>query len=336
MVRMVEWDYYEILGVSRTATADHIRTAYRKLARKYHPDVNKAANAADKFKEATAAYEVLSDAEKRKMYDQFGRAGSRMGPGAAGQGPFGGGGRPGAGGSRTYTWSPGQGAPPGGMDFEEMFGSSPFAGMSLEELMAALGGGGRATGRRRGGPTPGPAPRGSDLEHPVTLDFLQAVHGTTMTLQMRREDGTAERINVRIPPGVHDGSKIRVRGKGNVGPGGTGDLYIVVSVRPSDQFRREGSDITTDLPISITEAAFGGTASVVTIDGPTTVKIPPGASSGTKLRLRGKGVADPRTGQRGDHYALVKIVVHKTISQRGRQLLEEFARTDPYNPRAGD
>jgi len=318
---MTQRDYYEVLGVKRSATAGQIKSAYRRLARQYHPDVNP--DGVEKFKEATAAYEVLSDADKRRAYDQFGAAGP---VGAAA-------GRPGPG--RVHTWSGADGGPfAGGMgvDFEDLFRASPMAGMSLEELMAALGGAGRP-GRGRAGARRRPQPRGADAEFPVTLDFMQAIQGCTTSFQRRRPDGSAEQITVKIPPGVRTGSKVRVAGKGNVGAGGAGDLYLVTEVREHPVFRRNGSDLTMDLPVSVTEAALGAKVTVPTIDGPTVVKVPPGASGGTRLRLRGKGVADPKTGARGDQYAVVKIVLPKELSKAGRELLQRLAETDPFDPR---
>ena len=307
---MSERDYYEILGVSRTASADDIKTAYRKLARRYHPDVNKAPDATAKFKEATAAYEVLSDSKKRRMYDQFGHAGTG---GFAG----GGGGRP-------------RGRPEGAggfVNFEEMFSSSPFAGMSLQDLLARLAGRGRARRQR------GPAPKGPDAEAPITLDFAQAALGCTTRLQMTGPDGSVQQLDVRIPPGVTDGKRIRVRGKGHPGPGGQGDLYLIARVGKHPYFRREGSDIYVDLPVSITEAGLGATITVPTLDGPADLKIPPGSSGGMKLRMRGKGAADAKTRQRGDQYVVLKVVLPKKLSPRGRELLEEFSQTDTINPR---
>lgn len=330
---MTQRDYYEILGVSRSASAKQIKGAYRRLARKYHPDVNKSQDAGDKFKEATAAYEVLSDPSKREVYDRFGHAGLAGG----GFGP----GRPGGHGAREYTWTSrgGQDVP---FDLQDIFSSSPFSGMSLEELLASLGGYSRRGSRRghrpdRTGEGFDPfAPAGTpqvDVEYPLTLDFLQAVKGCTMALQLRRPDGSTERIEVKIPPGVRDGSKVRVRGKGRPGPSGPGDLFIVTRVREHPYFRREGADIYVDMPISITEAALGGEATVPTVDGHAVIKIPPGASGGTRLRLRGKGVEDPKAGKRGDQYVVLKIALPGKVSDQGRKLLEEFARTDPYDPR---
>lgn len=316
---MAQKDYYKILGLSRSASAKEIKAAYRKLARKYHPDVNKANDAAEKFKEATAAYEVISDPRKRKLYDQFGHAG--VGAGAAGPA--------GAGAGRTYT-RPQRGGE--GFDFEDLFAASPFSGMSLDELLGALGGYTRRSASRR---RPGGAPRGGDAEYPITLDFMQAVKGCITSLRMRRSDGRQERIDVKIPPGVRDGAKVRVRGKGGAGPGGVGDLIIVTTVRGHPYFRREGNDIYMDLPVGVAEAALGGQVTVPTIDGPASVKIPPGASSGTRLRLRDKGAPDPKGGTRGDQYAVIKIVLPKQISDSGRRALEEFSRSDPYDPREG-
>ncbi len=328
---MAQRDYYEILGVARSASPEQIRAAYRKLARKYHPDVNKSRDAGAKFKEATAAYEVLSDPEKRKLYDRFGHAG----PAGAGYARAAGG--PG----RSYTWTyrGGEGVPP---DFEDVFASSPFSGMSLEELLASLGGysrrGSRQAGRsaragRAASPFATTQAAQLDVEYPITLDFLQAVKGCTTALELRRGEGSTERIEVKIPPGVRDGSKVRVRGKGRPGPGGPGDLFIVTRVREHPYFRREGADIHMDLPVSITEAALGAEVTVPTIDGHAVVKIPPGASSGTRLRLRGRGAADPKAGGRGDQYVVLRIALPPNLSEEGRKLLEQFASTDPYDPR---
>ena len=329
-LEMARRDYYEILGVARSATPEQIKAAYRRLARKYHPDVNKSKGAAGKFKEATAAYEVLSDQEKRKMYDRFGHAGP------AGRDSE----KAGAAGRYTWTYRGGKRGPSAGgrgFDSDDLFSSSPFSGISLDELLAALGG-----YSRRGRPARGAGGFDSfisagrpeaDVEYPLTLDFMQAAKGCTTTLQLRRADGSTERIEVKIPPGVRDGSKVRVRGKGRAGPDGSGDLFIMTRVREHPYFRRDGTHIYIDLPGSVTEAALGGEVTVPTIDGHAVVKIPPGASGGTRLRLRGKGVPDPKAGKRGDQYVVLKIVLPGKVSETGRRLLEEFARTDPYDPR---
>ncbi len=313
---MAKRDYYDVLGVKRSASDAQIKSAYRKLARKYHPDVNKASDASDKFKEATEAYEVLSDSKKRGMYDQFGHAGPAGGFGGRG-GPQG--------------WPGGQGVE---ISFEDLFGGggSGFAGMGLEDIMAALGGGMR--GRR------GPAPRrkGADIESHLTVAFMQAVEGMTTTIRVNRPGprggaGT-ETIDVKIPPGVREGSKVRVRGKGEQGPAGNGDLYIIVHVGKHPYFRREGDDVYVDLPVRIGEAALGAAVDVPTIDGMTTVKIPPGTSGGKKLRLKGKGIKP--TGnrkQRGDQYVVIRIVPPPKLSPRGRELLQELNEVEAFDPR---
>jgi DnaJ-class molecular chaperone len=311
---MAKRDYYDVLGVKRGANESEIRSAYRKLARKYHPDVNKAPDAAEKFKEATEAYEVLSDPQKRKMYDQYGHAA----PAAAG-GPRG----------RTYTWTS-TGSPRGGAPgFEDIFGgfTHGFMGMSLEEILEKLGGGGARGGRRRR-----PAARGGDVEYNLTLDFMAAVHGTTATVRVQPAGEPAETISVKIPPGVGEGSKVRIRGKGQAGPAGRGDLYIITHVRPHAYFRREGDDIYVDVPVSLTEAALGGKVDVPTIDGMTTVTIPPGTASSRRLRLRGKGVGRSG-GARGDEYVVLRLVPPPKTSAKGAELLRQFAEAEPFDPR---
>jgi len=321
---MSDQDYYKILGVSRSASEDQIKSAYRRLARKYHPDVNKAPDAAERFKEATEAYEVLTDPQKRKVYDQFGKEGLS---GAGG------------GGQRVYSWGPrpGAGTGAGRVGFEDFFGRGggpDFMRMSLDEILSALGGGARRW-RPRGRARP---QRGGDREYPITLDFLQAVRGATVTLRLQRNEPSGrqrtETLNVKIPPGVREGSRIRVRGKGDQAPGGSGDLYIVAHVREHPYFRRVGDDIYVDLPIGLSEAALGAKVDVPTTDGMMTVTVPPGSRSGRRLRVRGKGVAGPGGRSRGDQYVVLQIVPPEKVSQKGRQLLEQFAETEAYDPRA--
>lgn len=313
---MSEPDYYDVLGVKRQATADEVKAAYRKAARKYHPDVNKAPDAGEKFKQATEAFEVLSDPQKRGMYDQFGRAG----PGAPSGWP-----RQRPGGRRGQRVR---------FNFEDVFGGggrSGFMGMSLDDILQALRGGRTRPGRGQR------VQRGADSESHVTLDFLQAVRGTTMRIRITRggADGREahETIDVRIPPGVQEGSKVRVRGKGSSGAGGAGDLYILVHVRPHEYFRREGSDIYVRVPISLTEAALGAKVDVPTVDGMTTVTIPPGTASAKRLRLRGKGIA-AKGKPRGDQYVVVDIVPPKDLQDRQAELLKELHDLDASDPRA--
>ncbi len=303
---MAKRDYYDVLGVSRKASAVQIKSAFRKLARQYHPDVNKAADASDKFTEATEAYEVLSDDTKRKQYDQFGHA--------VAQGPAG---RPGPGYANVNM---------GGMDFGEFFGGGGdgFSGMSLDDILQALGGGSAARRSRRQ-----PQPRkGADLDYPITLDFLQAIRGVTTSIRCRRpDDGQTETIEVKIPAGVRDGQKIRVRGKGQPGPAGRGDLYILIHVASHPYFTREGKDIILELPVSFSEACLGAKVDVPTVDGMTRVTIPAGAGSGQKLRLIGKGI-DAGEGERGNQYVVLRVIVPQRISDEGKALLEQFAATE--------
>jgi len=318
---MAQRDFYQVLGVKRGATKDEIKSAYRKLARKYHPDVNKAAGAEAKFKEATEAYEVLSDPQKRAMYDQIGHAG----PGA--RGAYTRRGAPGAG----YA-APGGGV--GGVSFEEIFGAAQahgggFVGMGLEDILNALRG-----GRGRGAKARGKR-RGEDAEYNLTLDFMQAMMGTKTSIHLTQpgSKGRRETIEVKIPPGVDTGSRIRVRGKGGAGPGGPGNVYIITHVRPHAYFRREGQDIYLDVPISITEAALGARIDVPTIDGMTTVTVPAGTAGGKRLRLRGKGVRSAKGKTRGNQYVVIRIVPPTDLSEGERALLEEFQKTHQHNPR---
>ena len=307
---MAKRDYYEILGISRTASEAEIKRAYRRLAREYHPDVNEAPDAAAKFSQVGEAYEVLGDKEKRKMYDYMGHAGVGAG------GPAGPGGR--------QQWSA------QGVDFASIFGK--MGGVGVEDIFGGGAQRGRRLRRRR---------RGEDLEYALSLDFLQAVGGVTTSIDVQRPtesgDFTSERIEVKIPAGVDDGSRVRVRDKGGPGIGGgpAGDLFIVVQVHAHPYFVRDGLDVYVDLPISVTEALLGAKIEIPTLDGPATLAVPAGTSSGMKLRLKGKGVANPRTSKRGNHYAVVKIVAPKSISPAGRKLAEQLAESESFNPREG-
>jgi len=322
-------DYYDVLGISRNASDGEVKNAYRKLARKYHPDVNKEKGAEQKFREATEAYEVLSDSGKRKKYDSFGHS-VFSGSGAGGRSA--GGGFSGAGGHRIN------------INFEDIFGDSHgFMGMGLDEILEALGGhmgGGkrRGTGRSSGFRSyGGTAAKGGDLEHEVMLDFMEAIKGAErdVVIQEQAAGGKSSRqtITVKIPPGVKDGQKIRVREKGNHGPGGRGDLIISCRVKKHLYFRREGDDIHLDLPISLVEASLGGKVDVPTVSGMTTVTIPPGVAGGRRLRLKGKGIANGENGHSGDQYVHLIVKPPKNVSSKGRELLEKFREVEDYDPR---
>jgi DnaJ-class molecular chaperone len=298
-------DYYEVLGVARTASEDEIKKAYRKLARQYHPDRNPGDKQAEAhFKEVQEAYDVLGDKSKRAQYDRGGFAamGGAGGPGAGG-GPF--------------RWSTSGGGP--GFEFE---GINPE---DLASIFGAFGGGGgdagdpfgrRGRGRSRRTSTRPP----ETAEAEVNIPFLTAALGGTVSLSV---DG--RQIDLKVPVGATEGKKLRLGGQG---PGG-GDLIVRLKIEPHPYFRREGNDVVLDVPLSVAEAVLGTKVDVPTLDDTKlTVKVPAGTSSGSRLRLRGKGIAG------GDQFIEIKIVVPKAGDARSRELIEEFARLNPQNPRA--
>lgn len=303
-------NYYDVLGVKKTATADEIRKAYKKIARENHPDVkpdDKAA--ADRFKEASEAYAVLGDKEKRQQYDQFGDAYKYA---KGGGGPFPGGGFQGS----------------GPIDIQEMFGGD----VDLSDLLGGMFGGGG--GRRAAQPRPR---RGQDVRTSIEVPFQVAADGGTWDVSLRR-DGSTETLSVKVPAGVEDGQTIRLGGQGEPGlqGGAAGDLLITVRVAPHPYFRREGNNVLIDVPISITEAALGAKVDVPTLkEGQVTLTIPPGTSSGSKLRIRGKGFVDRKTKKPGDQLVVVRITAPKHLNERARELLNELQELAPDNPRAG-
>lgn len=367
MATMTKRDYYDVLGISKSASDADIKKAFRKLARKYHPDVNPGDKTAEqKFKELNEAYEVLSDPKKRQQYDQFGHA------------AFGGG--------------FGEGAGPGaGFGFEG-FGQGPeFFRGGFEDLFGNFFG--QREARQRG------PQKGEDLSYAVEIDLADAIFGKTMQVDLRREvsctacrgtgaqPGTsprtcptcrgagavsagkgfmqfsqtcptcrgggvinpnpcktcggsgvvpkADRINVKIPPGVDNGSKVRVAGMGGAGVKGgpSGDVYIITRVRPHSYFERKGDNLYSELPLTIREAAIGDKVEIPTVDGMVSLTVPPGIQTGQQLKLKGKGVPHLGGAGVGDHYVTVKVVTPTGISERGRELLREFDRANPVNPR---
>jgi len=315
-------DLYAILGVARDADAETIRKAYRKLARRHHPDVNPGDKASeDKFKEITRAYDVLSDAEKRRSYDEFGEISLQAGFDAekarrareAFSAHREGGGGPGFGGFEGF---------PGAGDERTEFGGLDDL---LSDLFSRRGGGGRG--------------RGADVEAELELDFVDAALGGERRLTIARPmaDGSVrdEMVSVRIPPGVADGGRIRLRGKGGEGRGGapSGDLFARIRVRPHRYFRREGRDLYVDLPITVGEATLGAKIEVPTLDGRVTLTVPPGTDSGARLRLRGKGVPHPSGGKPGDLYVVAQIRVPRDLTPAAAEKLRELARFDPRDPR---
>jgi curved DNA-binding protein len=321
---MAKRDYYDVLGVARTASADEIKAAFRKLARKFHPDATKNdPKSTERFKEAQEAYEVLSDAAKRKNYDEFGHAGVGATPGAGGD-PYEAYRRSQAGG-RSWQGGPGVSVEDfdvGGGDFGSVF--EQFFGGGR-----GRGGGGGGRGRSRAQPQP---QKGQDLEHPVTLSFEQAARGTHLPLQINR-DGKIETIDIRIPAGVKSGSRVRVKGRGHPGVGGeAGDLFIVTQVTPHAYFRREGLDVYLDCPISLYEAAEGAKVDVPTLEGQRTLTIPPNTSSGVKLRIKGHGIQ--RGEEKGDQIVVTKIVMPKQMDAEDREAIGKIAAKHPVNARA--
>lgn len=361
-------DYYEILGVRKGASDKEIKHAYRRLARKHHPDVNPNNKAAEaKFKEITEAYEVLSDPAKRRQYDQFGRQ-----PFSAGH---------------EATQRPGAG--PGGFDFSQFDLGGPGG---IEDLFSDL------FGRRGQEAQTGPS-KGEDLHYAIDLDFEDAVRGLSTELSLQRHapcpsclgtgagtggqfytcpacggsgrvrgklglfggqqacprcKGTgklpssrcsschgegavlkAERIAVKIPPGVENGSNVRVQGKGHAGRvgGPPGDLYIVTRVRPHPFFERKGDNIYCEVPITVTEAALGAKIEVPTVDGKASMRIPPETSSGQVFRLRDMGVPHLKGPGRGDQFVTIKIILPRNLDTRSQELFRELGRLHPEDPR---
>lgn len=307
-------DPYTVLGVARDADEDAIRSAYRKLARELHPDVNPGnAAAEDRFKAVSEANSVLSDPEKRRAYDEFGEVSLQAGFDAAearrARDAFGGG----FGGFPNFG-----GAGPGAPGFEDL----------LSNLFG------------RSGPGRGPRQRrGADLEARVDLDFLDAARGCEQRFKVSRPTHgggqRSESVTVRIPPGVADGGQIRLRGKGGEGLGGgpPGDLLATIRVRPHPLFRREDRDILLDVPVTISEATLGTKVEVPSLYGRITVTVPPGTDSGSKLRLRGKGVPHPSGGPAGDFYVVIKIIVPKDLDDATSKRLSEIAANDPADLR---
>jgi molecular chaperone DnaJ len=379
-------DYYETLGVPRNASSDDIRKAYRKLARKHHPDLNPGDKASEeRFKNVQEAYDVLSDSKKRPMYDQFGFY-SENGPAGP---PPGGPGGPGGPNASTFDFS--------GFDFSDFAAggaggrraTSGTAG-GFRDIFSQFFGG-------RGEPQPD-AEKGADLEYGMNIDFWQAIKGTLARVNINRWDscgtcrgtgssgggesqcqqckgsghvsqmagamkfnltcprcgGTGtlrnacpacggegrvthtESVEIRIPPGARDGSRLRVPGKGNVGTMGApaGDLYITTKVEPHPFFHREGDNIEITVPIAVWEASLGAKIEVPTIDGRTLLKVPQGTKNGQRFRLRERGVLNLRSNQRGDQIVEVSIQAPDPRDEKTRELLRDLAKLNPEDPRA--
>jgi DnaJ-class molecular chaperone len=319
---MMSEDYYKTLGIPRNASQPDIQKAYRELARKYHPDMNPDDPSATKrFQQVQTAYDVLSNPEKREMYDRYGSSFETMGQGGPQQ-----------------TWTRGAGGfPPGGaqgvedLDFGDIFGQQ-FGG---EEGPGGLGGifsqfrkaaarGGTAGGRRRG----------ADVSSEVSIPFNASIAGSEVQLSLQRHGGAAETIVVKIPPGIEDGKKIRLRGKGEpaAGRGTPGDLLLTVHVAPHPFFSRQGNHLHVRLPVTLGEAVGGATIDVPTPTGTVAVHLPPGTSSGKKLRIKGHGVAAKGSAP-GDLIAEVQIHLPPGLSDEDREAIRQLEARHPLNPR---
>ena len=394
-------DYYGLLGVKKTATADDIRKAFRKLARKHHPDVNPGdKKAEERFKEISEANDVLSDEKKRRVYDALGYYTDQIDPAtaeAAARGGYGGGFSGGSpGGGSTQQPGGGRGVPIdfGGFDFSDYAAGQPGAGGGASSWgsFRDIFSGAFSKGQKQRGPQPG-----TDLEYQVQVDFWTAIRGGVARIQVVRQEvcptckgkpsggggtcpecqgagqvtqmggrmkfkitcprcggtgkledecatcdgeGTVTRtetVEVRIKAGTRDGQRIRLAGKGNAGVNGgpAGDLYLIIKIDSHPVFTRSGDDIQVQIPVTVPEAALGAKIEVPTIDGRAQLKIPPGTQSGQKLRMRGKGVPSAtHEGARGDQIVTVEMVVPQLRDERSKEILREFAKLNPEDPRA--
>ncbi|MDT4949229.1 MAG: curved DNA-binding protein [Pseudonocardiales bacterium] len=321
-------NYYEVLGVDRNASADELQRAFRSLARKYHPDVNKDPSAEEQFKEINEAYHVLADPGTRARYDRFGPEFRQIPEDYAGAGAGAGAGRQG----RSARGGAGRraGGGPGGASRGHPGGTA--GGINIEDLLGGMGGGGFDSifdSFRSDGPMPG-----ADQQAEVELTVEEAYTGGKRHITL--SSGAGERsYDVTIPPGVMDGQRIRLAGQGGQGGqgGDRGDLYLVVRIKPHPRFRLDGRDIYVDLPLAPWEAALGATVPLMGPGGELKVTVPAGTSSGRQLRLAGEGMPN-RRGKPGDLYAVVQIMVPKKLKKRERELFEELASVSDFDPRS--
>lgn len=316
---MVARDFYEALGVSRDAGQEEIQRAYRTLARKYHPDMNKDPGAEERFKEVSEAYQVLSDPELRRRYDAFGpdfrQVPEGVDPDTWRRARSGAGRRASSGGRDVWVGT-------GGPGFGTGFGSGFGQDFDIDDLLGEMFG--RTAGHARRQPM-----RGADQEAEIELTVEDAYRGGQRSLTVG-----SRTLQVNIPAGVTDGQRIRLAGQGGPGAGNgpAGDLYLVVRLAPHDRYRVNGRDLVVDLPLAPWEAALGTIAAIDTPGGQAKVKVPPGTSSGRRLRLRGQGLPHPH-GQAGDLYAEARIVVPETIGEAERRLFSELAAVSTFDPR---
>ena len=332
-------DYYAILGVKKTASADDVRKAFRKLARKYHPDVNPGdKKSEEKFKELSEANEVLSDPKKRKIYDQLGFYSDNIDPKTAEAYGQAGAGNPYAGGGNPFGGFGGAQGAHTDFDFRDFdFGNAQQAGGrggNFRDIFSSIfSGGGR-------GAQEATSTAGTDSEYTANVPFWDAIRGAEMKLTLQRQSSTGhmtpEPVSFRIKPGTRDGQRIRLAGKGAPGVRGgpPGDLYIIVHIGEHPIFRRDADDIHMTLPILPWEAALGAKIEVPTIDGRTVLRIPPGTQTGQKLRMREKGVPSAtRPGVTGDQIVEIRIVIPEIPNVEARELWQKLEKLQPEDPR---
>ncbi len=297
---MAKKDYYDILGVSKNATQTDIKKAYRRLAKKYHPDTSKEKHAEQKFKQISEAYQILSNPQKRSTYDQFGSAAFEQG--AGGFNPFTQGGGKGQQGPFNYTWT-------SSGDFSNF--QDPF---DLFEQIFGMSGYGRPR-------------RGRDLRYDMQIDFPDAVKGLKKEIEIKNE-----KFKIELPPGVRNNTKIRYKERGEQGRGGRGDLYIVVNVKQPEEFIRRGPDIVLEKEINLSTALLGGEVDITVVDpnkekgvGTVNLKIPPGTQPGTDFKIKGKGMPKMRGKGRGDAYVKVKVKLPQKLNKKQKKLVQELA-----------
>ncbi|MDR3197015.1 MAG: DnaJ domain-containing protein [Planctomycetaceae bacterium] len=310
-------DYYKVLEIPKTATHEEVQKAYRKLARKHHPDMNRndPKGAKEKFQKIQEAFDILGNPEKRKIYDQFGVSPDQMGSGG-GQGPF--------------QWSfgggsPGSGAFRGGSHFNfenlddliKMFGSGFGNGQTSDEFINT------GSGRR--------SIRGSDMEHNLTIPFVLSVEGGKIDMKIRRQNGQEETVTVTIPAGIDNGKKIRLNGLGNTGQygGKPGNLLITVNVAEHPFFRRKDQHLYVKIPVTLKEAVFGAKIDIPAPKGKVTLTVPAGSSSGTKLRVRGCGIVTKE--EHGDLFAELSVILPKKWTSAEKELLQKIT-SEPAEP----
>lgn len=320
-------DYYEVLGVQRSATPEELKKVFRKLAMQFHPDKNPGdKKSEERFKEISEAYEILSDEQKRKAYDQFGHMGTQAGfkPGAN---PFEGFGRSGGGGG--FGGFEGFGAQGNPENFQDIFGDI------FGDIFSGRGGPGRPGGQP--GQRPGARGRGADLRYTLNINFEEAAAGTEKTISFIRQRSGKEdsaKLSITVPAGVKSGQRLKLRAEGDApsGGGAPGDLYVIINIQDHPLFKRVENDVHMDLPLSYQDAVFGTTAEIPTLTGKSSLKIPPGTPSGQTFRLKNKGFASVNGPDAGDMLVRVVIDVPKELNEEQVDLLKKFFVNQKQSP----